>query len=58
MAMQRRGGERKNKACSHMMTSDSFFVYLPSNVNTEGQYPNNNAGAFHCAPGRSPNIKQ
>ena len=29
-----------------MMTSDSFFVYLPSNVNTEGQYPNNNAAHF------------
>ena len=29
-----------------MTTSDSFFVYLPSNVNTEGQYPNNNAAHF------------
>ena len=28
------------------MTSDSFFVYLPSNVNTEGQYPDNNAAHF------------
>ena len=30
-----------------MMTSDSFFVYLPSNVNTEGQYPDNNAAHFN-----------
>ena len=44
MAMQRR--ERGNKARSHMMTSDSFFVYLSSNVNTEGQYPDNNAAHF------------
>ena len=29
-----------------MMTSNSFFVYLPSNVNTEGQYPDNNAAHF------------
>ena len=46
MAVQRRWGERKNKAHLHMMTSDSFFVYLPSNVNTEGQYTDNNAVHF------------
>ena len=38
--------EGKKKAHSHMTTSDSFFVYLPSNVNTEGQYPDNNAVHF------------
>ena len=29
-----------------MTASDSFFVYLPSNVDTEGQYPKNNAAHF------------
>ena len=42
---EREVGEKRG-AHSHMTTSDSFFVYLPSNVNTEGQYPNNNAAHF------------
>ena len=46
MAVQRRGREREKKVHSHMTTSDSFFVYLPTNINTEGQYPNNNAVHF------------